>query len=291
VPDVALALGAALAEAAQRLEGAGVPDARREALRLWADPRAETPAEAWLQRERVVPPAELREFLARVGRRAGGEPLAYVTGSAGFRRLVLRSDRRALIPRPETEGLVDLLLERVPGGTVADIGTGSGCLALSLATEGTYDRVLAVDRSRAALELAAENRALVAGPASAAAHAVALLGGDLVEPLADASVDGLVSNPPYLTEAEWAALDPSVKAWEPREALASGADGLDAIRALLQNAARVLRPGGWIVLEVDSARAGRTADFARAAGWTEVTVGMDLYGRERYLLARRSEEP
>jgi release factor glutamine methyltransferase len=221
-------------------------------------------------------------YIAAIRRRASGEPLAHATGSAGFRHLMLRSDRRALIPRPETEGLVDLVLARVRSGRVADIGTGSGCIALSLATEGSYEQVLGVDISADALELAQENRRLVGAR-------VALVRGDLCGPLRPDSLDALVSNPPYLTAEEHVALDPSVRAWEPEVALASGNGGSDAIDRLLDTGHAVVRAGGWLALEVDSNRATQCARRAGASGWTDVTVHTDLFGRERYLLARRSD--
>jgi release factor glutamine methyltransferase len=200
----------------------------------------------------------------------------------GFRHLTLRSDRRALIPRPETEGLVELVLARAPGGRVADIGTGSGCIALSLATEGVYDQVVGIDLSAEALGLAEENRRLTG------AH-VELVRADLCAPLGPGSVDALVSNPPYLTESEYAALDASVRDWEPTLALASGADGLQAIGRLLDVGRSVVRPGGWLALEIDCARAQLCAGRAGASGWTDVAIHADLFGRERYLLARRSD--
>ena len=224
----------------------------------------------------------IQRYDALVARRAGGEPLAYVTGQAVFRHLTLRSDRRGLIPRPETEGLVDLVLERVPTGRVVDIGTGSGAIALCLAAEGAYRNVVAIDRSRNALALARENRALTGLP-------IGLVLGDLVAPLGDEAFDVIVSNPPYLTAAEGAALDPSVRDWEPAEALVSGADGLAATRRLLGEGQRGLRPGGWIVLELDCSRAVNTAELASSLGWVDVALIEDLYQRARYLVARRSD--
>jgi release factor glutamine methyltransferase len=289
---VATALAALLTEATERLTAAGLPEPRREALRLWADARGVEPSRAWLDRDRPVASEDAAQFLTQIARRAAGEPLAYVTGSAGFRRLVLRADSRALIPRPETEGLVDLVLERAPAGRIADIGTGTGCIALSLAVEGRYEHVVALDCSAAALALAAENLAAVRRTGSGRGSAgVTLVHGDLTAPLASGAFDALVSNPPYLTTGEWTALDPAVKAWEPPGALASGADGLAAVRALLDDGRRVVRPGGWLALEVDCIRADACANLARLGGWSDVTVRMDLFGRERYLLARRSEEP
>jgi release factor glutamine methyltransferase len=271
-----------LAAARGTLACAGVDDASREALRLWADLAGEPRGRALLQRDAAVSAARVERFQAAVARRAGGEPLAYVTGLAGFRHLELRSDRRALIPRPETEGLVELALARVRTGTAADIGVGTGCIALSLRQEGAFRGVVGVDLSAGALELSREN-------AAATGLAVTWVRGDLTTPLGDASVDLLVSNPPYLTEREWAGLDDGVKAWEPALALLSGADGLSATRRLLDDGRRVVASGGWIALEIDMARAADAAALAHAAGWRHVAVERDLFGRERYLLAQRSE--
>ena len=273
-----------VAEGAAILEAAGLPTARREALRLWTEITGESPADALIDEATSLAADRVHAFTAAVRKRAAGEPLAYVTGQTGFRHLTVRTDRRALIPRPETEGLIDLVLARVPGGRVADVGTGTGCIALSLAHEGHYDEIVATDRSAAALELASENRRLTGGR-------IHLVRGDLCDPLRPASLDALVSNPPYLTDDEHAALDPSVREWEPAEALASGTDGLDAIGRLLEAGRGVVRRGGWLALEVDSARAACCARRAGASGWTDVAVHADLFGRERFLLARRSDAP
>lgn len=283
MPELAVSRRDVLADAAAVLGRAGFAEPRREALRLWAEITPGAGEALVLEPDQAADAADRGRLRDLVRRRIAGEPFAYVVGRAGFRRLVLRSDRRALIPRPETEGLVDLLLERVRGGRAADVGTGTGCLALSLATEGDFGQVIATDLSRDAIALARENRREVA-----AAAPVKLVLGDLCAPLADASLDALVSNPPYLTTAEYAALDPAVRHWEPASALESGADGMAATLGLLTEARRVLKPGGWIALEVDCSRAGVAAAQARELGWSEVIVETDLFGRERYLLARRS---
>lgn len=281
--DAPRTVAALLEEAGRRLALAAIPEPRREALRLWSGLYREAPGAAFLGNTRAVSAEEARRFSAAVERRAGGEPLAYVTGCAGFRTLTLRTDRRALIPRPETEGLVELVLARVPSGRVADIGTGTGCIALSLRAEGDYTAVLAVDRSAAALSLASEN-------ARECGLTVGLVQGDLATALAAGSLDALVSNPPYLTDEEYAHLDRAVRAWEPALALPSGPDGLGATLALLDDGRRVVKPGGWIALELDCRRAERVAERAGELGWTEVAVAHDLFGRERYLLARRRAE-
>ncbi len=280
--DRAATLDRLVAHAGLRLKAAGIADPRREAWRIWADLKGLSSHTGSILSDEAVPGGEAERFRNAVDRRAGGEPLPYVTGLAGFRELTLHADRRALIPRPETEGLVELLLARVPGGRVADIGTGTGCIALALADEGRYDQILAVDRSREALALAAENRAVTR-------LGIDLIHGDLLEGLGTATLDAVVSNPPYLSDSEYAALDPSVRLWEPELALASGPDGLVATRQLLLDGARVVRPGGWIALEIDATRGAESARLAEEAGWSDIAVHDDLFGRARYLLARRSE--
>ena len=282
--EVAGLLGAVIDEAAERLRQAGVPESRREAMRIWAELSGRGPADAVLQRGEPVESGAAAAFLDAIVRRSRGEPLAHVTGWVGFRRLILRSDHRALIPRPETEGLVDLLLDRVRTGRVADIGTGSGCIALSLELEGSFTHVTGVDASPAALELARVNRELLGSN-------IGLVRADLCAPLGRGTLNALVSNPPYLTAGEYASLDSSVRDWEPGVALVSGIDGMESTLRLLVEGREALLPGGWLAMEVDSTRAGIAAGYASSLGWTEVAVHTDLFGRERYLLARRSNTP
>jgi len=274
--------GAAIGRAVARLTQGDVAAPRREALQILSALPGGPSAVDLLDPSQQLSDAALAAFDAAVDRRAAGEPLCYVTGRAGFRHLDLLSDHRALIPRPETEGLVDRILARVASGTVADIGTGSGCVALSLASEGRYDAVVAVDVSAAALNLARANAARLGAP-------IRLVMGDMTAALADNSCDALASNPPYLSDAEYAALDRGVRDWEPELALASGADGLAATDSLLRDGRRVVRVGGWIALEVDCSRAAEAARRAVALGWRDVAVDTDLFGRERYLIARRSQ--
>jgi release factor glutamine methyltransferase len=265
--------------AAGRLRAAGVIKPRREVHRLWAWLNRVSPGEAFFTRERSVAPPLLAAFEAAVARRVSGEPMAYVLGHTGFRNLQLRCDRRALIPRPESEGVIDLALHRVRSGKALDLGTGTGCLGLALADEGSFDEVIAVDCSSAALELAAENAALTGNP-------LRLVGSDFGAALAGERFDLLVANPPYLTAAEYAGLDPSVRAWEPELALVGGPDGLVATRQVLRDGTGALRSGGWLVMELDSTRAPAVAELARAAGYAEVGLWDDLFGRPRYLTAR-----
>ena len=271
-----------LAEATTALMAWNPETARRTAARILGDLLGTTPAALQLDRTRTVGLNDAGKFLDQVRQVAAGAPLEHVTGYAGFRHLALRSDARALIPRPETEGLVGLVLERIDRGTVADIGTGSGAIALALAEEGGFDVVIGVDSAADALALAREN-------AARTGLRIELVEGHLASPLATGRFDAVVSNPPYLTASEYAALDPAVREHEPRAALESGADGLAATRELLDDARRVLHPGGWLALEVDATRGDRTRTLAEAFGWHGAAIHLDLFGRERYLLAQRSE--
>jgi release factor glutamine methyltransferase len=291
VPErAAHAIGEALDEAVARLARADIRDPRREATTLWAAVAGGgmKPGAVWLDRAREPAPEVARRFEAALERRLGGMPFAYAVGRIGFRTLELALDQRALIPRPETEGLVDLVLRetgmRDAGcgmrGVVADIGTGCGCIALSLAVEGAFERVIAVDASCEAAALARENVAQVRPPVP-----VEVREGDLLTPLAGERCRAIVSNPPYLTEAEYLGLDPAVRLFEPRDALVSGPDGLAATRALLAGARGLLEPGGLLALEVDERRAERVACLARELAWSRVTVHDDLFGRARYVLA------
>jgi release factor glutamine methyltransferase len=269
---------------AERLRGAGVAEPRRQVLRMWAEVSGNGPAEVVVHRESRIQAEVAADFHRAVERRALGEPLPYITGWTGFRHLSLRADSRALIPRPETEGLVELLLQRVSSGAVVDVGTGGGCIALSLALEGAFTRIVAVDREAEALALAWLNCELIG-----AGTRVDFVRGDLCSALGSAAFDALISNPPYLTVAEYSGLDRSVRDWEPASALVSGSDGLEATFRLLHEGRAVLRQGGWLALETDSSRARLVAKQACALGWKGVTIHNDLFGRERYLLARRSE--
>lgn len=274
-----------LTAAADRLAAAGIAASRREATHVFAAVAGVTPGAVWLARQSPAPIAELARFEAAVEQRAAGVPFAYAVGQASFRTLTLRLDRRALIPRPETEGLIDLALARTaPGGLAADVGTGSGCLALSLAVEGQFERVVAVERSPGAAALAQENVALVRPPVP-----VDVVVGDLLQPLMGRRWRLIVSNPPYLTEAEYAGLDPSVRDHEPAEALVSGRDGLAATAELLRGATILLERGGLLALEIDERRVAAVQALGEAAGLA-VSIHEDLFGKPRYALAVPREE-
>jgi release factor glutamine methyltransferase len=284
MPEVALSSAMLVAEGANSLRSAGIADARRQALRIWAELQGLSLGESLLAGGLAVDSQKAALYRRAIVRRAAGEPLPHVTGKVGFRHLTLQSDGRALIPRPETEGLVELLLHRVRTGRAADVGTGSGCLALSLAHEGQFECILALDISADALALARVNHQLVGGPGS-----VHLVRGDLATAVAPGSLDAMISNPPYLTLDEYARLDSSVRDWEPALALTAGADGMEQTTRLLREGWAAVRPGGWMALELDCSRANAAATLAAGNGWQNVSLHRDLFGRERYLLAQRSD--
>ena len=261
------------------LQEAGAPDPRREALVLLSELMGSTPGAVAAGRMAALQEWDLVRFHQAVERRVAGEPRQYVVGTVGFRRLILRCDRRALIPRPETEGLVELALRHQPEGRALDLGTGSGCLALALADEGRYGEVVGVDRSQGALDLARSNAETVGLP-------VRWLLGEWAEPVRGERFDVIVTNPPYIASAELAGLEVSVREWEPVLALDGGPDGLAAVGSILAEVPLVLRRGGWLFMEVDAARAPVTAELARTRGWSAVQVLDDLYQRPRYLAAR-----
>lgn len=256
-----------------------------EATALWAAVAGLKPAEVWLRRQSEPPPDVVHRFWDAVEKRKRGMPLAYVVGTAGFRTLDLAIDPRGLIPRPETEGLVEHVLARCATGVVADIGTGSGCIALSLAVEGQFDKVMAVERSPAAAALARENVQRIGPPTP-----IEIREGNLLAPLVDAGerFRTIVSNPPYLTAAEFDELEGSVRDFEPREALVSGVDGLEATRALFAGAAPLLEPRGLLALEIDERRADAVRMIGREHGWT-VTIHDDVFGRHRYALSTKED--
>ena len=271
---------------AEYLTQKGVSSGRLDAEHLLAHVLGVSRLQLYLEFERSLTVDELDGFRPLLKRRAAREPLQYIIGQQPFRELELKVCPGVLIPRPETEQLVDVVLEWIAGSsidrpTILDVGTGTGAIGLSLAMEARAV-VVATDVSGAALEVARENR-----EAADLTDTVALHLGSLFEPLDDnARFDVIVSNPPYVAEVDEDALEPEVRDWEPRGALFAGADGLDVIRSLVAGAARYLRTGGLLALEVGSGQAGTVAPLLEAAeGYTAVRIRRDHAGIERFVLA------
>jgi release factor glutamine methyltransferase len=276
-------VSSALADAAKVLAAAGVASPRHDAESLAAHVLG-------ISRSRLLTVdgrrfAEVREqFDAAITRRAAREPLQHVVGTAPFRYLELAVGPGVLIPRPETELLVDAALAwfgeaGVVAPRVADLGTGSGALALALASEFPGAQVWAVEREADALQWAARNIARTG-------FGVQLVAGDMADALAelDGSLDVVVSNPPYLPLELLNQLEPEVRDHDPEAALFAGVDALSAVRLVEAAARRLLRSGGLVIVEHGDDQ-GLTAPACFAAGWSHVTDHLDLAGRPRYLTA------
>jgi len=272
---------------AEYLGGKGVESARLDAEHLLAHVVGVDRLQLYLDFERPLTAEELAGYRPLLKRRAAREPLQYILGHQPFRELDLRVTPSVLIPRPETEALVGFVLEWVeasgrPEPTALDVGTGSGAIGLSLAFEGPFASVVATDVAKAALEVAATNRAN-----AGLDEVVGLRGGALFGPLrADERFDVIVSNPPYIADGEAAALQPEVRDWEPASALFAGSDGLDVLRGLVVGAPRHLLAGGLLAVEVGLDHASVIAGLLGEHGaYADVRVLRDYAGRERFVFA------
>ena len=281
-------IGDLLAGCVAMLESESVPEPEREAREILAAV-LDVP-KFWAAANSVAnaSPDVVRSVIRAAILRAKGAPLAYAAGRAAFRHLTLEVDERVLIPRVETEVLVDRILERCNADTrvIADIGTGSGAIALSLAFERPFDRVYATDISLDALQVASANAASLG---KVLKSPIEFRHGSLLAPLAGVKLDAVVCNPPYVSFGELAELPSDVRDWEPSIALLSANDGLASTRELVHTAPRFLAKGGLLALEVDIRRAGSVAEMIAVDGrYNEVEVLLDLTGRERFVLARRA---
>lgn len=270
----------ALDSAVIAISAAGCETPRLDAEVLLADVLGVARERLLLDRELSVAGPAVRAFQDAVRRRAVlREPVAYITGRRGFRRIELSVDRRALIPRPESELLVESALELAPGARVLDVGTGSGALALALKDERPDLDVSASDLSEDALALARTNAARLGLD-------VAFLRADLLDGVAD-EFDAVLANLPYVAERDRGALAPEIVRHEPPGALFAGADGLDAIRALSAQLAG-LRRVGFVALELGAGQAATVVALLRAAGFEAVEAVPDLAGIERVVRGVRS---
>lgn len=285
-----MTVGTALENAARLLDAAGVETPRWEAQLLLAwtlkarrEDLARDPERALTAREQLV-------FDKAVSLRALRRPLPYITGEAWFYGRAFKINRAVLIPRPETEDLARAALEavrQVPTPRLADIGTGSGCLAVTLALERPDAHLWATDLSLDALKTARKNVVRYG-----LTERVTLLPGDLLNPLPpEVRLDAVVSNPPYITQAEVPHLQAEVRDYEPALALsgdgdAAGPDGTALHRRLITESPAALNPGGWLLLEVGLGQAETVAEAARAAGYADVGVLQDLSGIGRVVQAR-----
>lgn len=238
----------------------------------------------YLQFERPLAETELERIRPLVRRRGQREPVQYIVGTTEFCGLTLKVDRRALIPRPETEQLVELALASVPAPTtILDLGTGSGAIALALAIAVPGAAVVAVDRSEEALALARENAVGVG-----LAERVSFRQSDWFSNTPAGPFDLIVANPPYLSAIETAATAAEVQQFEPSSALTANDDGFADLRAIISAAPRHLAPNGALVLETGINQHADLMVAARAVGLADVQSRPDLTGRDRFVVARRA---
>jgi release factor glutamine methyltransferase len=273
-------VGALLGAGAARLRTAGVPGARRDAEWLLASVLGVSRASLHLAATDDVSSADCQRFTACCARRSRREPLQYIIGSQPFRDSEIQVDGRVLVPRPETERVVDLCLDLHDSGSMADIGTGSGAIAISLAAARPGETVFATDISMPALTAARENalRARAAG--------ITFLHGDLFEALGARAAECalVVCNPPYVATDELATLAPEVRDWEPRLALDGGADGLAVYERLAPAAAHAMRPGAWLVVEIGAGQRGVVEELLAATrAFGRPRIVQDLAGIDRGL--------
>ncbi|MGD1994914.1 MAG: peptide chain release factor N(5)-glutamine methyltransferase [Anaerolineae bacterium] len=271
-----MCVGAILQEGSDRLRG--VTDTPQLEAELLLSEAMGHPRVSLLAHPEWTPTPEQRAvFHGWLDRRATGYPLPYLTSRANFYGLELKVTPDALIPRPETETLVDLALQLKPRVAV-DVGTGSGAIALALAKHLPHVHIVATDLSAAALQVAAANVRRYG-----LENRIHLVQSDLVRPLA-LSADLVVSNPPYVAEEEWTTLPRSIQQHEPALALLGGAGGMTVIRRLLQSAGRILRSGGRLLMEIGAGQGSAAAKQARSLlPGTRVSVHADLAGRDRVL--------
>lgn len=275
-------LDLALRAAAARLPG---PDARHEAEQLLLHVLGRDRAWLFAHGDDPLPASGAATLDAWLARRASGEPLAYLLGRRGFWTLDLQVSPATLIPRPETERLVELALERLPDDRplrVADLGTGSGAIALALASERPLAQVVATDLSGDALRVAQAN-----AEANRIAN-VAFRQGSWLTPLAGEHFDLIASNPPYIADGDPHLVQGDLR-YEPPAALSSGADGLDAIREIVAMAPAYLLPGGWLLLEHGWNQGEAIRALLLAAGFVDVATETDIEQRDRVTLGRVME--
>jgi release factor glutamine methyltransferase len=276
----------ALREAERELEAAGVEECLLDARLLLAHAMAASPTWVFAHEDEAVPGAAFETFRALLARRRSHEPLQHLVGTQEFWSLPIGVSRDVLIPRPETELLVEAVLEAVrdvPAPRIADVGTGSGCIAIALAAELPRGVLVGTDVSAAALRQAWANARELGFESR-----IDMREGHLVEPLRDlAPFDAVAANLPYVSHAEWQSLQPEVRDHDPALALRGGERGTELIVELVAAAPAVLVPGGTLALEVGMGQAGTVADALNEHGYCDVRTLEDFAGIDRVVVARR----
>ncbi|MCC7490332.1 MAG: peptide chain release factor N(5)-glutamine methyltransferase [Gammaproteobacteria bacterium] len=281
-PPVASTVEALLRAGVRLLEGSSASP-RLDTEVLLAQALGWDRSRLFMHRDQLVPPAIAARFLRDIGARQSGRPLAHISGQRGFWTLDLAVTADVLVPRPETELLVERALARLPAGQparVLDLGTGSGAVALAIAVERPRAQVLATDLSAAALAVARANAQRIG------AGNLRLAEGDWFAAASGGRFDVVVSNPPYIADAEWATVDAGL-AFEPRCALAAGADGLDALRIIIARAPEHLDDGGWLLLEHGATQGPAVRSLMEGAGFHRLATATDLAGHPRVTEGQR----
>ncbi len=264
----------------------GVPTPRRDAELVLAHALGINRLQIYLQHDRPLTPAELERLRGLVQRRGRREPLAWIIEEQGFHAIQLQVLPGVLVPRPDTETLVEAALQWMPADApmyLADVGCGSGAVGLAIASARPLANLYAIDLADAALACTRANVAQLG-----LSSRVAVLAGDLLAPIpAHRPLDWVVSNPPYLRRDEIAGLEPEVSRWEPKLALDGGDDGLEVVRRLAQATWR--RGAQGLLLEIGAGQAGQTAEILHRAGWVDITTWPDLAGIARVVGGRRPD--
>lgn len=272
------------------LKDKGIDDARLCAELLVAHVIGCQRLRLYMEADRPATPDELTKLRDLAKRALNHEPVQYLVGEASFYGISLKADKRALIPRPETQALVDEAVNAIKGIgdralLVADICTGSGCVAIAIASQAPTAIVHACDIDANALALTAENI-----ERTKLTDRITIFEGDLLAALpGDKPYDAIVANPPYIPDDEWAAVAPNVKDHEPTHALRGGADGLDLVRPLITQAAERLRPGGLLAIEIATARSEEALQLLTADDrYRDARIVRDFAGRPRIISAQRT---
>ena len=271
----AINLGDLHREAKRQLTGGGVENPGLEASVILCSVIGKPPHAVYTEPETVVRETVARECAGRVERRLNGEPCAYATGFKEFFSLRFEVNPAVLVPRPETETLVEEALRMLPpNGCVLDIGTGCGCVAVSLKKNMPHTTVCAADISPEALEVAKRN-------ARAHSASIRFCRGDMLSPFEDNCADMVVSNPPYVSEEEFETLPREIRDFEPKIALVSGNGGFEHLETVVRSAPRVLKNGGRCIVETGDGQADKCAEIFGRAGFTCITTACDLAGKTR----------
>lgn len=276
----------ALFEATEVLRNANVANPRAKAEVLLCEVLKTEKGFIYTNSKKTIESHYANELIGLARKRAEGEPIQYVLGSTWFRYLKLKTDGRALIPRPETELIVDLLVDMAGGKgariKVADIGTGCGCIALSIAREMPLAEVFATDISREALELAREN-----ADTCSLSERVVFLKGNLMEAFdrnCSETFDSVVSNPPYISEAEMLSLPETVKGFEPKTALFGGRDGMGIQKGIIDGACEIMKKGACLIMEIGEGQAKNILDYAvKSKHYRDFRLEKDFSGVIRFI--------